>query len=87
MTSIWQFELKITNLQLICMPVGAEVLHVDFQGERLYLWARVETNAPTEEREIEICGTGHPLHPGARHLGTLLDRRDALILHVFERAA
>jgi hypothetical protein len=46
------------------LPLGAEVLTVNAQGDGIYIWAEVETlNSTTEERVFEIYPTGAEIKP------------------------
>ena len=38
MKKIYKYELEITEIQTVEMPVGAEILCVQFQDEALCLW-------------------------------------------------
>lgn len=56
---IYKYELKITDGQNISLPIGAKILTVQTQGEKVCLWALVDPKASTEFRFFEIFGTGH----------------------------
>jgi hypothetical protein len=86
MKTIHKFPLKITYLQKIKMPIGAKILCVQSQNETPCLWAIVTTEAPLEERVIEIRGTGHELHGyfAMEYIGTFQLRQGQLVFHVFE---
>ena len=60
MKSIWKFPVEVTDEQSVKMPVGAQALSVQVQGGQVCLWALVDTEAETEERLVQIFGTGHP---------------------------
>jgi len=80
--------LETTDIQHIEMPQGAILLHVDNQAERIYLWALVDRERPSELRTIRIVGTGHEVeiedthHP--KHIGSLLMLDGRFVWHVFE---
>lgn len=63
MLAIWKFPLLITDRQSLRMPGGAQVLTVQFQREKLCLWALVDVNSPSEMRTFEVIGTGNEIHP------------------------
>ena len=50
--SIWKFDLRVTDEQVVEMPAGAEHLTVQFQGEQLCMWAIVDPTAPTERVKL-----------------------------------
>lgn len=54
----------------LLLPEGFKFLRVGFQGERLFLWAEVNTdNTPTTVR-LGLFGTGHEVPTESRHLAT-----------------
>ena len=56
-----KYHLKVTDGQNILMPIGAEILTVQMEDETPCLWALVNPKAETENRFIEIFGTGNPI--------------------------
>lgn len=71
--------------QAINMALGAELLHVDTQGDVPQLWARVDTHAKTVNRKICTVGTGHPMPEGVGpHVGTFTMMSGVLVFHVFD---
>lgn len=90
MKTIWKFGLKIADHQEVTMPVGAEILAVQWQGDRLFMWAIVDSRAEREQRRFHVFGTGHGLPNGVRaehHIGTVQQMGGALVWHVFEAVA
>lgn len=66
-TAIWKFPLEVTGSQKILMPVGSQILSVQFQGEQLCLWALcqpVDSGATKRLKTITIAGTGNPVPDG-----------------------
>ncbi len=55
---VWKFPLAEVGEQLVKMPMGAIILHVDRQGGIPTLWALVNTEAQIIKRKIIIVGTG-----------------------------
>ncbi len=72
---------------VINMPVGAEVLSVDNQREKISLWYKCDMTARTEPRSFVICGTGQslPARADLTFIGSVLLREGTLVIHVFER--
>ena len=64
------------------MPLGAELLHVGVQHNRICLWARVNENARMVGRRFRIVGTGHDGADG-RYLGTVSFHSGDLVFHIF----
>jgi hypothetical protein len=86
--TIYKYPIKITDTQTVNLPLNAEILTVKMQGETLCLWAKVEEgNACTEERTIEVFGTGHAMSMkyNRRYIGTAQQAGGSLIWHIFER--
>lgn len=81
---IWKYPIEIVDEQTIILPKGAEILHVNMQGEQLCLWAKVNhLISLTEERNIAVIGTGNPmLTRDYFYLGTVFDR--VFVWHIFE---
>ena len=83
--TIWKYRLPLDDLVRISMPVGAQSLCVQMQGDVLTLWAMVDEDAPTEIRRFVVAGTGHPLPAVLGHyLGTV--QPGVFVWHVFEGA-
>lgn len=82
---IWKWPLQIAVLQTLQVPVGAEVLTVQLQGDKPQLWAIVNEHAATQPRSFAIYGTGHPMpeQPGF-YIATFQTHDGALVWHVFE---
>lgn len=85
MKTIWKFPvfgpLRYTTL----MPIGAEILSVQRQGDAVQMWALVDPKAEGEPRTFQSFGTGHPVPDDIlKHLGTVQFDGGELIFHVFE---
>lgn len=67
------------------MPIGAELLTVQMQGNQPCLWALVNPDCGPEKRAISIFGTGHRVNESTgKYLGTFQVSGGALIFHAFE---
>ena len=83
--TIWKFELKEVELQIVRIPEGADILSLGIQGEEMFLWAAVDEEAETEAVQIRIVGTGWVMGETTlerRFLGTLATPA-GLVWHVF----
>ena len=86
MKTVYKYPLKLQDYQVLSLPQGAVILHVDYQGmEDLFLWALVDTNAPLEPRGIRIAGTGHDLNISGwyKYINTVFSDW-GLVWHIFE---
>ena len=54
MQRIYKYQLKITDNQVVEMPMKAKILSVGEQYGSLVLWAIVDIEQPTELRHIAI---------------------------------
>ena len=87
--TIWKFELKIMDEQLIHMPKGADLLSVQTQNGIPCMWVLVDPNNDTEDRYFEVFGTGHKVHCDMgverEYVGTFQMHNGGLVFHLFER--
>ena len=85
MRRIYKYELEITDKQDVEMPLGAQMLSVQMQGDKLCVWALITTGREQEVRHIEIYGTGRDIgnenQMNIFHRGTVQD--GGLVWHVF----
>lgn len=69
------------------LPVGAEILTVQAQGNVPVLWATVDPEAPKEKRKMLLLNTGAEIPPDAsytRYIGTYQLNGGGLVFHLFE---
>lgn len=85
MKTIWKFPFGITDRQYIEMPMGAQILAVQVQGEQPCIWALVESGAQLEHRDFHVVETGRALpdYDDLQYRGTLHMFGDR-VFHVFE---
>lgn len=83
---IWKFKLKITDDQFIEVPVGAQLLTVQMQGDDCCVWVLCKEDAHNELRRIAIYGTGNPMpeNPG-NYLATFQLYGGSMVFHAFDR--
>ncbi len=81
---IWKFPLAEVGEQLVNMPTGATILHVDHQGGIPTLWALINTEAQIIERKIIIVGTGNEADHITKlpHIGTI--SAPPFVWHIFD---
>lgn len=66
---IWKFEIK-TGYSVLNMHAGAVIRHFDWQNNRLWIWAEVSPDAPNEQRNFYVVGTGQEIPADATYIGT-----------------
>jgi hypothetical protein len=89
MKRIYKYPLALTDTQFVELPLGAEILTAQMQGDQLCLWAMVNTlpEAIKKNRRIEIIGTGNPVPTGdLKYISTFQMMGGGLIFHAFENA-
>jgi hypothetical protein len=85
MTRIWKWPLRLTEVQVVEMPVGAKLLDVQMQGPDCCLWALCDPSGPRVWRKLAIYGTGTPMpdEPGD-YVGTFQAQGGTLVVHLFD---
>ena len=66
-------------------PVTLPVAAISPWGARsVEFWTEYVEGAPETQRAFQVFGTGHPLPPGARHVGTCARTEQGFVWHLFE---
>jgi hypothetical protein len=95
MATIWKYELKAEDEQVLIMPAGAKILSAQVQNhgfhDAICIWAIVDPNTPSsklEKRKFRIIGTGHPFNDADNltFISTVQMYDGKLVFHVFEAA-
>ena len=85
MLKVFKYEVGLYTT-VVSLPVGAKVLHFDFQHDKPHIWVLVDPDALTELREFLFTGTGHEINlpmSQLRFIGTTL-RNEPFVWHLFE---
>ena len=83
MKTIYKYDVPFEDHPIVQMPDGAVILAFQLQmGSGLVVWAIVDTEAPIQLRQLELCGTGHPLGEVGTYIGTVQQGR--FVWHLFE---
>ena len=61
MTTIWKYQLRVTDRQVVALPSGAKILSLQVQYGEPYLWAEVDPSQPLQGHVFLTFGTGHSL--------------------------
>ena len=86
MRKVWKYSFDVTDTVRIKLPKGAEIIKVRGNGYAGLLWCLVDPDAPLEEREFIVVGTGVEFDTsGLWHIGTLFCAE--LVWHIFERVS
>ena len=85
MKTIFKYPLEITDRQILSIPEGAEILCVQNQNNKVYLWAMIEMSNPNNIRKLRIIGTGHDIeNEKLNYIGTIQQMEGQLVWHIFE---
>lgn len=68
----------------IPMPIGAKIISIGNQLEKISIWAEVETTAPNELRVFHILSTGDELKQNSKYIGTVVLRGGTSVSHIYE---
>lgn len=73
-----------SDIVSITMPLGAKIIEVAVQGNAVYLWAIVDTEASIHAKRFQVVGTGWDLCEflSQDHIGTV--HLNGYVWHVFE---
>lgn len=87
MKRLYKYDIAVSDVCEVAMPVGAEILSLQSQRDAICLWAIVDPDAPKQVCRFRVYGTGHPLpdEPGV-FIGTVQLHGGSLVFHVFEEA-
>ncbi len=81
MRTVWKFLVPWAGSTE--MPLGAEILSVQYQDGNICMWAEVETTMPNIDRHFSIIGTGGEVPGfGAKHIGTV--QEGWAVWHVYD---
>lgn len=84
MNTIYKYEVPgFTSIEDMPLPIGAQILSVQQQGDKWQLWALINPNSDVEVRTIGIFGTGQPIPDRLMtHISTF--QQDHFVWHAFE---
>lgn len=89
--TIWKYALEIETTNVILMPKGSEILSVELQNNKPFVWALVNPDEQNNETKIiKMFGTGEDVSNGLtvnkRFLGTIqpIENGVAFAFHLFE---
>ncbi len=85
MITIYKYELKIKDSQLVELPWMSNILSVQFQNGTLCLWAEVDTTTAKIQRTILIFGTGNPIEDKDDRVFLGTAQHNGFVWHVFEK--
>ncbi len=68
---IFKYQMPVLEEFTMDLPAGAEIIRMEDQGGMFWLWAVVNTDAPTEARKFRAFKTGAKMPDGVplRYIG------------------
>jgi hypothetical protein len=86
MRTVHKYPVSLSDIFTLELPRGAEVLTAQAQDGDMFLWALVDTNAPTEEVVFRLANTGDCISETSelKYVNTFQLRGRGLIYHLFE---
>ena len=86
METIYKYPIKVTDLQEVYMPTGAEVLAVQCVNGVPYIWAKVNPKNEILACRFRLFGTGHPIEDNfkGKYINTFQMERQNLVFHLFQ---
>ena len=78
------FKYEIPDNGKVVLPTGASILHIDAVGNKLFLWAAVLPQAPSETKTFLVLPTGGQVPFGYEHIKTVLLHGGTFVFHVFK---
>ena len=86
MEKIYKYPLELTGYQVLKLPMGAQILTVQTQNGKPFLWALVNTKKEETDFEIEILGTGDQITGTneRKYISTFQLNGGEFVFHVFQ---
>lgn len=83
MWKIHKFKLEIADENILDIPVNAEILDIQMQGNEMYAWVRLNTSQVNEKRVITTLYTGQRvLDDMMKYISTV--QVGLMVYHFFE---
>jgi len=86
MKKIYKYPVEVADVQTILLPIGAQILSVQEQKGKPYIWAIVNPETDSEPRRFRLYGTGHNIETDnvLKYIGTFQLLCGRLVFHLFE---
>ena len=82
---VWKYPINIDGLTELTLPGGAQVLTVNLQNEKPFLWAMVDPDKHLTTRRFRLVATGESFEANDPfYVGTLFVEGGRYVFHVFE---
>lgn len=86
MKRVYKYPVEICDVQTIHLPVGAQIISVQVQNGKPYIWACINPSVEIEPRLFRLYGTGHNIEGTnvLKFVGTFQLLGGRLVYHLFE---
>lgn len=86
MKTIYKYEIPVTDVFELTLPLWSEILSVQVQGGTPYVWVKLDTEKDNETRVFRIFGTGQSIDDprDMKFIGTFQLYNGDLVFHLFE---
>jgi len=84
---VWKFDIRrVSDYNMIKMPMGAKILHVGMQNDEIFIWALVHPTNEYINRKIGMVGTGHsiPKKESENYIGSVINHMGEFVWHFFD---
>lgn len=91
MRTVFKYELTPCKnfVSRVAMPQDAEFLHVCAIGDRIFLWAEVDTESSITEYNFDVLATGGEIRDEdgikINHVGSVIMYGGTLVFHIYHR--
>ena len=83
---IYKYPVEFADVQKIYLPIGAQILSVQVQDGKPYIWACINPEVEIEPRQFRLYGTGQDIEGELvlKFVGTFQLLGGRLVYHLFE---
>lgn len=83
MTTIYKYSVPFEGVVgSIKLPIDAKIVDFNFQYHEPFIWAEVDTQLITEDRQFIVYGTGHMIDEKAKYIATA--HNAGFVWHLYE---
>lgn len=84
MKRIFKYEIEVKDQITLLMPKNAEIISIQVQRWKPYLWALIDVDETKTERYFYLFGTGMEVKDGLKYIGSFQMYDGDLVFHLFE---
>ena len=86
MQTVYKYDVPANEEFTLNLPIGARVLRAKLWGQKIFLWALIDRDAPREERRFLPITVGQNIPDGysVQYIDSFVVDRPPLSCHFFE---